>query len=272
MSFWILLILAITQGLTEFLPISSSGHLVMLNNFFGIDSDIKLLSILLHIATLLSVVIYYRKEILQLIRHPLCPTNRKIVISTLFTCLVVLILKPLIDMTFNGDYIFVFFTLTALLLFIGDYMAERRHFKSRTCNFVAKNISVSTSDITDIGVSYKQAILIGITQGIACIPGISRSGSTIAVGQISGACDNAKYSFLISIPIIILSFVMEILEGGISTTGANSWGLILSMVICFSIGLYCIRLMSRLVAKNKMALFGYYLLGLSTILVVLSFF
>ena len=272
MNIFILFLLAIVQGLTEFLPISSSGHLVLLNNFFGIDSDIKLLSILLHIATLFSVLIYYRKEIVQLLKHPLCPTNRKIIVTTIFTCLVVLVLKSFIDRTFDGKYIFAFFTITALLLFIGDYMAEKRYFLSRTTNFVSKNLQVHSQDITNIGLTYKQAIIIGITQGIACIPGISRSGSTIAVGQICGAQDTARYSFLISIPIIIASFVMEILEGGISLVGVNIVPLILAMIICFAIGLLCIKVMTKLVRQNKIALFGYYLLGLSTILVVLSFF
>lgn len=272
MNIVMLLVLAIVQGLTEFLPISSSGHLVLLNNFFGIDSDIKLLSILLHIATLFSVLIYYRKEIIQLIRHPLCKTNRKICVTTIFTCLVVFAIKPFIDKTFSGDYIFVFFTLTGFLLFIGDYMAEKRHFLSRTTNFVSQNPHIDSQDITNIELTYKQAIIIGITQGVACIPGISRSGSTIAIGQMCGAKDTARYSFLISIPIIIASFLMEIFEGGLSATNINIIPLILSMIICFVIGLLCIKVMTRLVKKNKIALFGYYLLGLSTILVVLSFF
>ena len=151
-------------------------------------------------------------------------------------------------------------------------MAEKRHFLSRTTNFISKNPHIDSQDITNIELTYKQAIIIGITQGVACIPGISRSGSTIAIGQMCGAKDTARYSFLISIPIIIASFLMEIFEGVLSATNINIIPLILSMIICFVIGLLCIKVMTRLVKKNKIALFGYYLLGLSTILVVLSFF
>ena len=107
--FWVLILLAVVQGVTEFLPISSSGHLVLLYNFFGIENNVKLLSILLHIATLLSVLIYYRKELLVLIKNPFCITNRKIMVTTICTCLVVLIIKPFIDKSFKGEYIFVFF-------------------------------------------------------------------------------------------------------------------------------------------------------------------
>ena len=97
MAFWVLIILAVIQGLTEFLPISSSGHLVLLYNFFGIQNNEKLLSILLHIATLLSVLIYYRKELVVLIKNPFCSTNKKIAVTTLFTCLVVIFIKPAIN-------------------------------------------------------------------------------------------------------------------------------------------------------------------------------
>jgi undecaprenyl-diphosphatase len=272
MSFWILIVLAIVQGLTEFLPVSSSGHLVLLYNVFGVEDGTILLSIVLHIATLLSVLIYYRKEVLTLIRHPLCPTNRKIIVTTIFTCGIVLIIKPIIDRAFGGEYLFIFFIITAILLFVSDYMAERNGLLTRTANFVQKDISrIGGDDITNIGVNYKQAILIGITQGFACIPGISRSGSTIAIGRISGAEDSARYSFLISIPIIIASFVMELIGSDIAWTGVNVVGLIVSMIVCFIIGLVCIKFMTKLVSSNKLTIFSYYLIALSTILIVLSF-
>lgn len=272
MPFFILLILSIIQGLTEFLPISSSGHLVLLYNFFGITNNVKLLSILLHIATLLSVLIYYRKEVVQLIKHPLCHTNRKIIVTTLCTCGVVLIMKPIIDKSFSGDYIFVFFIITAVLLFVSDYLSEKNSLLSRTTNFKSEYMHVvDLFDITNIGINYKQAIIIGLTQGIACIPGISRSGSTIAVGRMCKAEDTTRYSFIISIPIIIASFVMEIIDGNVGTLNINIFALIFAMIICTIIGLLCIKLMTNLVNKNKLTYFAYYLIALSTVLVILSF-
>lgn len=272
MNFLVLIILATIQGLTEFLPISSSGHLVLLYNFFGIENNVKLLSILLHIATLLSVLIYYRKEVIQLIRHPLCPTNRKIIVTTLCTCVVVLILKPFIDASFNGEYIFVFFIITAVLLFVSDYLAEKNSLLSRTRNFKSETMrQIDKTNITDININYKQAFIIGLTQGVACIPGISRSGSTIAVGRMCKADDTTRYSFLISIPIIIASFLMEIMEGNIGTLNINIFALIFAMAICTIIGLLCIKLMTNLVNKNKLTYFAYYLIALSTLLVILSF-
>lgn len=273
MSFFILILLAIIQGLTEFLPISSSGHLVLLYNFFGISNNTKLLSILLHIATLLSILIYYRKELSKLIMHPFCPTNRKILITTLSTCIVVLILKPIIDQSFQGEYLFVFFTITAVLLLISDFLSEKYDIMSRTTKFQSKTMQmINATDVTNIGVTYKQAIIIGLTQGIACIPGISRSGSTIAVGRMLKAEDTTRYSFLIAIPIIIASFIMEIFEGNISSLEINIIPLLIAMTTCTIIGLLCIKLMTALVAKNKLTYFSYYLIGLSTFLVIWSFF
>ena len=274
MSFWILILLAIVQGITEFLPVSSSGHLVLLYDIFGIEDGTVLLSIFLHIATLLSVLMYYRKDVLQLIRHPFCSTNRKIVVTTIVTCLMVLIIKPIIDNAFGGEYLFAFFILTAILLFISDYLSEKRQFESRTNGFVQNSLrKASNQDITNICVTYKQAIIIGLTQGVACIPGISRSGSTIAVGRMCGAEDTTRYSFLISIPIIIASFVMELIgSSGNIWSGVNVGGLIVAFVLCFVIGILCIKVMTRIVANNKLTIFAYYLIALSTVLVAMSFF
>lgn len=271
MSIWVLLLLAVVQGLTEFLPISSSGHLVVLYNFFGIENNVKLLSILLHIATLLSVLIYYRKELLILIKKPFCSTNRKIIVTTIFTCMVVLVIKPFIDKSFNGEWLFSFFLITAMLLFISDYMADRNEILSRTINFKTETAKiVNDIDVTNMPITYKQAIIIGITQGIACFPGISRSGSTIAVSRMCGAKDSARYSFLISIPIIIASFLMEILEGNIAAIDVNILWLIAAMIICMIVGLVCIKVMTRLVAKNRLAYFAYYLIVLSIILIIVN--
>lgn len=271
MSFWVLMLLAVVQGLTEFLPVSSSGHLVLLYKFFGVENNVQLLSIVLHIATLMSVLIYYRKDIVCLIRHPLCSTNRKIIVSTAVTSGVVLIIKPFIDKTFNGDWLFAFFIITAILLFVSDYLSERYKLLTRINKSDRDGVRLISGDnITDIKVSYRQAIIIGLTQGVACIPGISRSGSTIAVGKMCGAEDVTKYSFLISIPIIIASFVMEIFGDGAKLIDVNIPAIIISMIVCFVVGLLCIKVMNKLVEKSRLTIFAYYLIVLSLILIILS--
>jgi len=261
MGFWVLILLGIVQGLTEFLPVSSSGHLVLLYNIFGIEDNTVLVSILFHIATLLAVVIYYRKDIWILITHPLCKTNRKLVVTTIFTVIMYLLINPIVDYAFGGDTLFIFFIITAIILFVSDYIANKR----KTPELV---ITDYTAHLTDLPLSYTQAIIIGISQGIACIPGISRSGTTIATSRIIG-CDSisAKYSFLISIPIIVGSLILEIFEGG-SLANVNIAGMIIGFIICFIVGLLCIKLMVEFVKKSKLQYFSYYLLAISAFLIL----
>lgn len=272
MSFLVVILLGIIQGLTEFLPVSSSGHIVLIYNIFGIELDSKLLSILLHVATLFSVLIYYRKQIVILIKNPLCQTNKKIILTTITTCIIVVIFKPIIDKLFSGEYLFIFFTLTAIILFVSDYLSEKHDLMSITNN--TKPITQKferLEDITDINLNYKQAVIIGIAQGIACIPGISRSGSTIATAKICGVKDSATYSFLISIPIIIASLLLEIIDGG-NIGNTNIFAIIISMIICFVIGILSIKTMTSFVKNNKLTIFSYYLIILSAFLILNDMF
>ena len=263
-----LLILAVVQGLTEFLPVSSSGHLSLLYSLFGMEDGTLLLSIILHISTLFSVMIYYRKDIITLIKKPLCNTNKKIIVTTITTSIVVLLCKPIIDKLFAPKYLFIFFILTAFILFISDYMTEKQHILSRTKSSIANTKTFNVCNITDIKVSYKAAIIIGLVQGIATIPGISRSGSTIATSSILGIKeDKTKYSFLISIPIIILSLVYELMTGS-GLKNINPIGLIIAFVVCFFVGLISIKWVEILSKKNTLSYFGYYLLALSTFIIL----
>lgn len=263
-----LLILAVVQGLTEFLPISSSGHLSLLYTLFGIEDSTLLLSIILHIATLLSVVIYYRKDIILLIKNPLCNTNKKIIVTTITTSIIVLIFKPIIDKLFDFQYLFIFFIITAFILFLSDYMTERQYILSRTKNSITNTIKLATGDIRDISVSYRSAIIIGIVQAVATIPGISRSGSTIATASILGIKeDKTKYSFLISIPIIILSLAYELLTSE-TLKNINYISLSIAFVVCSVIGLFAIKWVEILSKKNTLSYFGYYLLFLSMLLIL----
>lgn len=269
MGFWILILLGVVQGLTEFLPVSSSGHLVLLYNIFGVEDNTLIVSILFHIATLLAVVLYYRKDIWILIRHPLCKTNRKLIVTTIFTAIVYLAISPIVDIAFGGSTLPIFFVLTAIILLVSDWVAKKNQSKN---NVMLEPTSKEDYEkhLIDLPLSYKQAIIIGISQGVSVIPGISRSGTTIATSRIVG-CDSisAKYSFLISIPIILGSLLLEILKGG-SLTGVNIGGLIVGFVVCFIVGLLCIKIMVVFVKKSRLQYFSYYLLALATFLILNS--
>lgn len=269
MQLVILIILGLIQGLTEFLPVSSSGHLILLYNIFGIENNTVLLSIILHVATLLAVLWHYRKDILILIRHPLCPTNRKILVTTIFSCIMVVLIKPIIDYGFGGDFLSTFFMITAILLFVSDIISEKRRRKLRIAN-TPKNSFTDPTSICDLPLSYGQAIIIGLSQGIACIPGISRSGTTIATAKMCGVDDcSTKYSFLISIPIILGSMLLEILDGG-NLQGISIFGVIISFIVCFFVGLICIKLMNKITQSDKLYIFSFYLFILSLFLIINS--
>ena len=267
MGFWVLLLLGTVQGLTEFLPVSSSGHLVLLYNIFGIEDNTMLVSILFHIATLLAVVLYYRKDIWILITHPLCKTNRKLIVTTICTVAIYLLIDPLVEYAFGGETLSIFFILTAIILFVSDFVANKNKNKNIVAPESMPNFNY-TNHLIDLPLSYKQAIIIGISQGFSCIPGISRSGTTIATSRLVG-CDSisAKYSFLISIPIIIGSLLLEILKGG-NISNVNIAGLIIGFVVCFVVGLLCIKVMVEFVKKSKLQYFSYYLLALATFMIL----
>ena len=231
-----LLILGLVQGLCEFLPVSSSGHLVLLSCLFGIE-DSLFISIILHLATLIAVVVVMRKEIFFLIRHPFCKQSICIVIATIATCLVAIILMPFITSSFEGSLLPVFFALSGVTLFI-----------------VGK-IKPSNGDIT-----YKRAFVIGLFQGFAIFPGLSRSGTTISAGLTSGAGreESCRFSFLISLPIIIVSTLLEVYKIIVKgeSIAVNPLGGIISFLIAFIVGIISIKYMLKIINNKSFKYFS----------------
>lgn len=271
MNLWIIVILlGLIQGLTEFLPVSSSGHLVLFFNIFKINNNTILLSVILHVATLLSVLCVYYKSLFKLIKKPLCKTNICLIITTLITVFIVLFTKPLIDKSFSGNFLVFGFLITAFLLVFCEIWVT---FSSKKKN-ISTNSKIST-DITNLQITYFQAGIIGLFQGFACFPAISRSGSTIAGGLICGVNkqDVADYSFIASIPIILASLTLEIYEYIKNPTEMdfNFLQISLGFFVSFIIGLICIKLMLKIVKKQKLYFFSIYLLLLSIILIILKF-
>ena len=297
MNFFNAIVIGFVQGVGEFLPISSSGHLVLLYQLFHITGNTVIISILLHLATLFSVLYVYRKEILTLIKHPFCKTNKLLITATIPTVVLALILKGLINVSFDGNFVIFGFLITAVLLGIADYLSENRYMGSKIpalstnnnispCNQYTFKISgekeiicskpqvlATRKSITEINLTFKQALIMGLSQGIACFPGISRSGSTIATGLIlKGDKDEVTtFSFLLSIPIIIGSLIMALFDLNSNPIRINTFSLITSCLISFLVGIISINLVNKIVKKKQLSYFSFYLIGLVFLVLLIKF-
>ncbi len=247
-------LLGIIQGLGEFLPVSSSGHLLLARIFFGINTDspaMKMLDILLHIGTLIPVLIVFRREWIDMILHPVRnKTLLLLVIGSLPTLAVYLAAKMLFPEV-NGFSVFdsgwflgSSFVITALFLLLCDRSSLRGRGGSGK-----------------IGIP--QALVMGLFQGIGMIPGVSRSGSTILGGVSSGLsrATAAKFSFMMSAPAIVGSLLMEgkdALEMGWFTQVALLPSLV-GILLAAVVGYFSIRFMLRIIVKVPLSWFALYL-------------
>lgn len=190
------IILGLVQGITEFVPVSSSGHLVLVSKILGIENHGITFEIFLHVATLFAVLIVMRSEVFLLIKHPFSKLMGIIAVATLATGVLYIVFnKILIDMFETGKYIGFALVFTALVLYFSEKTAGSRNNKH---------------DIDKTG--YVDAVFIGIAQGIALIPGVSRSGTTISAG-LARKLDRVsavKFSFLLGIPAIAGAFISDL--------------------------------------------------------------
>ncbi len=251
MSFFYVIILGIVQGLTEFLPVSSSGHMMLVDKLFGMKESNLVMSVFMHVATLLAVVIVFRKEVWALIRHPFCDEAKKIYLSFIPTCALVLVIKTISPACFNGSYLGFFFMLTAVLLVAADLFSLRQQ------SFAPLKKS--------------SAFVIGIAQGFACIPGLSRSGTTIATGLMLGENreECARFSFLMSIPVILASLCYELIfDGGAVAFKDNILQILVGFLIAFLVGMLAIKFMLKIIKKRKFVWFSVYLVIISILTLI----
>ena len=260
MSIFLAVFLGIVQGLTEFLPVSSSGHLILFQHLFSMPDDMLLFNIILHIATLLAVVIVFHKKIWQLVRHPFNKMNLLLLISTAVTVGFVVLFKDLIDRTFTYRILPITFMLTAILLF--------------ATTFIARNPRPGQALFSTNGnVNVPSALAVGFTQFIAVIPGISRSGTTISTLLYSGVKREqaAEFSFLMSIPIIIASFVYEMMDITRETT-IDVFPTIIAFIAALLSGILAIKFMLNIIRRVKLHWFSIYLVALAILCSILFYF
>jgi len=248
MEIWVAIVLGLVQGLTEFLPVSSSGHLLLFQKLFAIEDSPLLFDIILHIATLTAVIIVFHKKIWQLIRKPFQKTTYCLLIATAITCAMVLVVHfaGWTDAMRNYKILPITFLITAIILFAVTFLPKKEN-----------------------SVGYKTGIIAGIAQGIAVIPGISRSGATIAASLATGVKreEAAEFAFLMSIPIIIASFVFEIISSPGDIAVMSFWPIAFGFVAALLSGILAIKIMLKIVQKIKLYWFSVYLVVLSIILI-----
>ena len=236
------------QGLTEFLPISSSGHVVLFGSLFDLD-NLLLLSVVAHVGTLFAVIFCYRKRLIELVKKPFNKTNINLLIATIPTVVIVLLFNHFIEDNFSTKTLIWGFLLSAVLLIIADFKKDSYR-----------------------PVNKRSALYMGLAQGMALLPGISRSGSTLVCGLLVGVEKNEAldFSFLMSIPIIIASAVYESIKLFTMQLTVNWLGIFIVMITSFIFGILSIKLMLKIVKKNKLYFFSIYLIVLS--LIILIFF
>lgn len=241
------ILIGIIQGLTEFLPISSSGHIVLFGSLFELD-NLLLLSVVAHIGTLFAVVYCYRKRIWNLVTHPKNKTNLNLVIATVPSVIIVLLFNSFLEDNFSSSSLVWGFLISAVLLLVADLIKHG-----------------------DKPITKKSALYMGISQGFALLPGISRSGTTLVVGLFSKVekSEALDFSFLMSIPIIIASAIYESFKLLTCQLTVNWIGSFIVMLTSFIFGIISIKLMLKVVKTNKLFYFSIYLIILS--LVVLLF-
>ena len=260
------ILMGIVQGLSEFLPISSSAHLVFTSNFYKVFKGIEIvqesnqevfLDIMLHLGTLIAVLIFFRKEIMQILKALYLGLKNKDYSSLDFK---------------YGAYIFLGTIITVLIAFPLNEVAEFLVFKPAIVGIllVFTGILLLSSEalakkiIDKKEVSLKSSILIAIAQGLAALPGFSRSGLTIATGLLNGLdrTTAARYSFLLSIPIILgASMVYPLIKLDFHEVISYNWiAIIVGTIVSGIVGYICIKYFLKFVSKFSLGIFGYYCL------------
>ncbi len=276
MSFLMAVFLGLVQGIAEFLPISSSGHLTLIQHFWpGVEEPDTLFNILLHFATLIAVCIAYRQDIANMIaeffrglaaifsgrgsREAETPPARRLVLLVIVGTLPLFAILPLQGFVegLGSSPVFVACALivTGFLLFSSDRMARGRK-------------TERTARVSD-------ALLVGVAQGIATVPGLSRSGCTISAGLALGFDRKfaVRYSFLLSLPAVLGATILKVAgavkDGGLDLSRLPAY--LAGMVVAGVVGYFSIQLVKLLAAKGKFGSFAYYCWAVGVVALIASF-
>lgn len=259
------ILMGIVQGLSEFLPISSSAHLVFTSNFYKVFKGIEIVQtsneevffdIMVHLGTLIAVLIFFRKDVINIVKsmwHAMKTADWSereaklglyIIAGTIVTiCLALPINEIAEKLVYTPSIVGILLFITGFTLLYSEYKSKKIEDKKNT-------------------VDLKTSLFIGLAQGLAALPGFSRSGWTIATGLFFGLdrVTAARYSFLLSIPIILgASMVYPLVKIDIHEAMQYNWtAIIAGTVISAVVGYLCIKYFMKFISKFSLAIFGYY--------------
>lgn len=247
MEIWQAIALGLVQGITEFLPVSSSGHLIVLERWLGVEGGL-FLGVMLHVGTLIPLVIVYFRQLVGLFRKPF----RKLMYlaaASVPAALVGFLLGDWIDRVFfGGNYVIFGFLATAVLLAAAERRSKRPAFRS---------------------IGWKESIVYGLAQAAAVLPGLSRSGTTAAAGCFLGVNreDNAEFCFLMSAPVIFGAALSEGIKAAVGGIAVEIVPILFGVAAAAVSGYLAIRLFLAAMKKANYKWFSLYLIALSIVLV-----
>lgn len=244
------IVLGAVQGLTEFLPVSSSGHLQLAKELLGVELEENLtFDVMLHAATVLSTICVLWSEIWWLIKGLFVGGMNeeksyilKLIISMIPIGVVGLLFRDQIDALLNSDYIMVIVGAMLLLTSLLLTFAYRAHPRKKST------------------ITYGDAFIIGLSQAVASMPGLSRSGTTIATGLLLGNQKTvvATFSFLMVLAPIMGQTLLDVVDGGFTVTGISTASLVAGFVSAFVVGCLACRFMINIVKRGKLIWFALY--------------
>lgn len=243
------IVLGIVQGLTEFLPVSSSGHLEIAGVLLGstaLPEENLMFTVVVHFATAMSTIVVFRKDIWEILKglfqfkwNEETAFSFRIIISMIPAVIIGLLFEKELEQLFGGKIVFVgsMLLVTAILLYLADRAKD-----------------------TGKPVNTLNAVIIGIAQAIAMLPGISRSGATISTSVLLGIDKGkaARFSFLMVLPLIVGKIGKDLLDGELTYTGSEFGILSIAFVSAFIAGLFACTWMIQLVKKSKLTIFAVY--------------
>ena len=264
-----ILVLGFIQGIAEFLPISSSAHLIIFRDIFGIGAGISAnmeltFDIALHFGTLLAIGVFFFSDFIQMIKKGFTKGVKDddgkilwyLVAATIPAAIVGVLFEDAIENVVRSNYIVIALALAIMGIII--YLADK--------------FSKETKDVKKM--TLKDAIVIGCSQVFALIPGFSRSGTTIAAGRVLGLDREsaAKLSFFLSAPVVLGAVVLQLFKGSaISVIAANLGTFILGILVSFVVGLLCIKYLLKYLQKHNFKIFMVYRVVLAIVVLIYIF-